>query len=164
MAQAPQSRKWICIWRKIYKRDLLKDVRFREEMKINGDDVMFLLDLSYRVPCVAESNIEGIYHRTHSSSVTKGLNIERIKTFPLMLQRVKEDLLDKYDKDFWRWYYNGIFLGMLQESLVKYCDQLTPQYKQDLKKIISDACKKVIVKKYLPFKSRLLCRYLKWIK
>ena len=57
MIKAPQVRKWIWCWRKIYKRSLLKHIRFRDEMKVNGDDVMFMLDLQWHIPRIAESNI-----------------------------------------------------------------------------------------------------------
>ena len=164
LGRQPQNRKWIWIWRKIYKRSILDGVRFREEMKVNGDDVMFLLDLSWRVPAVAESNIVAVYHRVHNTSITAtghGFDLDRVKMFPLLFKFVREDLLDKYDKSFWDWYYSGLFL--LYECLIRFADGLTKQDKKSLKKILSSTCK-VVVKKQLPLKQRLLCRYLTWIK
>ena len=163
VAQTPENRKWIWIWRKIYKRSILKDVRFRKEMTVNCDDVMFLLDLSWRVSCVAETNVEGVYHRRHSSSITAGFNIERVKTFVFLFKFIREGLYDKYSKEFWNWYYPGLFILMLQEGIIRFADVLTEQDKKEIKKILSSACK-FVIKKPLSFRQRLLCRYLTWIK
>ena len=163
MGRVPQTRKWIWVWRRIYKRSLFKEVRFRDEMKVNGDDVMFMLDLAWRVPRIAESNVEAVYHRTHGNSITSKFNIERVRMFPLLFKFIREDLLDKYSKEFWDWYYPGLFLLLLNESFIRFADVLTKQDKKELKKILSKACR-AVVKKQLPFKHRLLCRYLTWIK
>lgn len=160
------NRKFIWIWRRIYKRSVLNEVRFQEEMKVNGDDVMFMADLMWRVPRFAEINIDGVYHRSHGTSVSsvhQTFNIERVKVFPLMFKHIRENLLDKYDKDFLSAFYSSLFQLLLSESFIKFGDRLTFKNKQDLKKIMASACR-FIVKKYLPFKQRLLCRYLTWIK
>lgn len=163
MIKTPQVRKWIWCWRKIYKRSLLKHIRFRDEMKVNGDDVMFMMDLQWRVPRVAESNIEGVYHRAHKASITSRFNIDRVTMFPLLFKYVKDELLDKYKKDFWDAFYPGLFLLLLSESFIRFGDVLNDQNKKDIKKILKSACKQVVIKQ-LPFKQRLLCRYLIWKK
>lgn len=163
MIQTPENRKWIWVWRKIYKRSLLKDIRFRDAMKINGDDVMFMLDLQWHVPRIAESNLEGIYHRLHKTSITSNFNIERVNMFVLLFQYIRDDLMDKYDKKFWDAFYPGLFLLLLNESFIRFADVLTEQNKKDLKQVLSKACK-IIDKRKLSFKQRLLCRYLTWIK
>lgn len=163
MLKAPQVRKWIWCWRKIYKRSLLKHIRFRDEMKVNGDDVMFMLDLQWRVPRIAESNIEGVYHRTHQTSITSRFNIERVNMFPIMFKYIKDELFDKYKDDFWELFYSGLFVLMLNECFIRFDSVLDEQDKKDLKKILKSACKQV-VKKRLSFRKRLLCRYLIWKK
>ena len=162
----PNNRKFVWIWRRIYKRSVLKDVRFHDEMKVNGDDIMFMADLMWRVSCFVELNIEGVYHRSHGasiSSVHQMFNMDRVKIFPLIFKHIRDDLLDKYDRAFLSEFYSGLFMLMLSECFIKFGDRLTFQNKKDLRKILSQACK-FIVKKYLPFKQRLLCRYLTWIK
>lgn len=163
MIKAPQVRKWIWCWRKIYKRDLLKHIRFRDEMRVNGDDVMFMLDLQWHVPRIAESNIEGVYHRAHKTSITSRFNIDRVTMFPLMFKYINDGLLDKYKKDFWDAFYSGLFLLMLSECFVRFGSVIGDQDKKDLKRILKSACKQIAIKR-LPFKQRLLCRYLIWKK
>lgn len=166
MLLAPATRKFVWIWRRIYKRSLLKDVRFHDEFKVNGDDVAFVADLMWRVPLCIESNVEAIYHRSHGSSISsvhQMFNIERVKIFPLLFKYIRENLLDKYDKDFLKNFYGGLFVLFLKECLVKFGDRLTFQNKKDLRKLLSSGCR-FVAKKYLPFKQRLLCRYLTWIK
>ena len=166
MEKAPQNRKWIWIWRRIYKRDLLQQIRFHNEMKINGDDITFMLDLLYRVPNVVESNIAGIYHRVHPLSITsryQKFNLERVKMFPRLFKHMRENLLDKYDKQFIKLLYKNLFGYMLSECLVKYITTLTEQDKQDLRELLSESCN-LIVKEYLPRDQRLLCEYLAGVK
>lgn len=165
MAQRGDTRKWIWIWRKIYKRSLFKEVHFHNEMKVNGDDVIFMLDLQWRVPRIAESNIDGVYHRVHNTSISNTnnvFNLERIKMFPILFKHIRENLVDKYDKKFWNYFYNAIFLSMLIECIIRFADYLTEQDKKDIKKVLRKSCR-LIVKRLLPFKNRLLCRYLAWI-
>lgn len=160
------NRKFVWIWRRIYKRSILQGVRFHDEYKVNGDDIIFMADLMWRVPRLVELNIEGVYHRSHGSSVSsvsQMFNLERVKIFPLLFKYIRENLLDKYDKDFLREFYNVLFMLLLSECFIKFGDKLTFQNKKDLRKVLSSSCR-VIVKKYLPFKKRLLCRYLTWIK
>ena len=160
------NRKFVWIWRRIYKRSILKDVRFHDEMKVNGDDIMFMADLMWRVPRFIEMNIDGVYHRSHGSSISsvhQMFNMERVKIFPLIFKHIRDNLLDKYDKDFLSEFYPGLFMLLLTECFIKFGDKLTFQNKKDLRKLLASASR-VIVKKYLPFKQRLLCRYLIWIK
>lgn len=160
------NRKFVWIWRRIYKRELLKDVRFHDEMKVNGDDIIFMADLMWRVPQFIELDVEGVYHRSHGSSVSsvqQMFNIERVKIFPILFKYMREELLDKYDKGFLSEFYSGLFMLLLSECFIKFGDKLTFKDKKDLRKIMASACR-FIVKKYLPFKQRLLCRYLTWIK
>ena len=42
------------IWSKLFRRDLIKDVRFREDMTI-GEDMLFLVDLSEKRPWIART-------------------------------------------------------------------------------------------------------------
>ena len=166
MLATPANRKFVWIWRRIYKRTLLNDVRFHDEMKVNGDDILFMADLMWRVPMCIESNIEGVYHRSHGSSVSsvqQMFNIDRVRIFPILFEYIRDNLLDKYDKDFLSGFHRSLFMLFLSECFVKFGDRLTFQNKKELKKLMSVTCR-VVARKYLPFRQRLLCRYLTWIK
>lgn len=163
LIQTPQSRKWIWVWRKLYKRSLFQNVRFHDEMKINGDDIIFMLDLQWHVPRIVESNLDGVYHRLHKSSITSNFNIERVTMFPLLFKYIHENLLDKYNKKFWSAFYSGLFVLLLSEAFIRFGDVLTKQDQKDLKKVLKTTCK-LIKKPMLSFKQRLLCRYLTWIR
>lgn len=166
MEGAPQYSKWVWIWRRIYRRDVIQNIRFRDEMKVNGDDVTFMLDLVWRVPNVIELNVNAVCHRIHPYSVTsehQDFNLERVEMFPLLFKYIRENLLDKYKDDFLRVLYRSLFRYMLSECLIKHSIKLTEQDKQELRRVLATACG-AIVKKYLPLKYRLLCGYLAWIK
>jgi len=166
MEKSPQNRKWIWIWRRIYKRELLKNIRFHDEMKINGDDVTFMLDLLWHVPRVIESNFDGVYHRVHPLSITseyQNFNLERVEMFPRLFKYMRENLLDKYDREFMELLYKNLFRYMLSECLVKHSVTLTEQNKQDLRDLLSRACK-LIEQDYLPDDYKTLCGYLSCLK
>jgi len=161
-----QESKWVWIWRRIYKRSLLKNIRFPEDMKINGDDITFMLDLTYRVSKIAEVSFESVYHRIHPLSITsdaQNFNKERVSVFPKLFKHIKEDLIDKYDKKFLSNLYKQLFSYMLSECFVKHSIQLTKEDIVFLRKLLAEACR-LIPKKYLPIKERILCRYLSWQK
>ena len=163
---APRDRKWIWIWRRIYKRDLFKNIRFHDEMTVNGDDLMFMLDLIWHIPRIVETNIVGVYHRLHPLSITspyQDFNMKRVGMFPILFKYMREHLLDKYDDGFFHDLYTELFVYMLSECLCKYnATQLTDQNKKDLRNLMAESCR-LIVKKYIPIKQRLLRRYLIWI-
>lgn len=159
---APENRKYIWIWRRIYKRELLKNIRFHDEMKINGDDITFMLDLLWRTPKIIESNFDGVFHRVHPLSITSGFqnfNLERVEMFPRLFKHMRENLIDKYDKDFLKLLYKNLFGYMLSECLIKNSQSLTEQNKKDLRDLLSRACN-LIEKDYLPHDYQLLCEYL----
>lgn len=167
MRKQPEKRKWLWIWRRIYKRELLKDVRFHDVFKTNGDDITFMMDFLYRVPRITESNIDGVYHRVHPfsiSSVYQDFKMERVQIFPYLFKHVRENLADKYDEEFIRSIQISLFMYLLSECLIKSRAQTTDKNLQrELRELLRNGCRELI-KKYLPFKHRLLCRYLIWKK
>ena len=75
-------------------------------MKINGDDITFMLDLLWRIPHVVELNIDGVLHRVHRMSITsvyQNFNPERVAMFPRLFKYLRENLLDKYYSTYSDW-------------------------------------------------------------
>ena len=152
--------KWIWIWRRVYKRSFLQNVRFREEMKICGDDTTFVLDFGYKLKKFAETDIVVVLHRSHPGSVStprNEINREKISAFPLMIKHVTEDLIDKYDESFLKKAYIDLFVCVCKECLFR--KGLSPEDKLFVQKIMKDSCM-LIPLKYLPFKLKLLCRFI----
>jgi len=159
----PSEQKWVWIWRRIYKRELLNDVRFPPEMKINGDDIAFMLDIVWRIKGIAETKNAVVYHRIHPLSITSNhtdINPERIGIFPKIFARIRETLIDKYDDDFLRALYKDLFSYMVKECLFKN-KNLSKDESDCAHDVLKQSCR-LIPLKYLPFKFRLLCRYLRW--
>ena len=73
------------------------------------------------------------------------------------------NLLDKYDREFMELLYKNLFRYMLSECLVKHSVTLTEQNKQDLRDLLSRACK-LIEQDYLPDDYKTLCGYLSCLK
>lgn len=164
MLMAKSDQKWIWIWRRIYKRSLFDGVRFVPEMKINGDDILFMLDIAYKTRGFAESKTPVVYHRVHPLSITftsNELNRERVGVFPNLFKRIRDCVIDKYDVRFLRALYTDLFSYMCKECLFK--QNLNDMDAKFIRKILRESCHAIPLK-YLPFKQRILCRYLSWVK
>ncbi len=152
--------KWIWIWRRIYKRSLLQDIRFQEEMKINGEDVVFCLDFGFKLKKFIETEIITVLHRIHPFQITSfrdTINRERIGVFPAIFKYINEKLLDKYSYHFFCNLYTDLFLYLCRECLFK--KNLSESDKEFVRKIMRDSCSMIPIK-YLKFKHKILCRYI----
>lgn len=160
---AENKQKWIWIWRRIYKRSFLENIRFIEDMKINGDDIMFVLDFGWKLKKFAETSIITVLHRIHPlsvSAVTRDINRERLVVFPKMFRHIKESIIAKYNRRFLCKLYDDLFSYMCDECLFKH--NISEEDSIFIRGILKESCK-LIPRKYLTFKHRLLCGYMSWI-
>lgn len=153
---------WVWIWRRIYKRELIGDTRFLPEFTSFGDDLTFMLDISYRTKTCAECSNICVYHRVHDDSITtKKFSADNFTWFPTYFKYIKEYLLDKYDHIFWRKFYNDSFMYLISETIVKTKENNTAQ--AQAKETLIESCK-YIPRRYLRFKYRFLCWFLSCLK
>ena len=99
-------------------------------------------------------------HRLHTGSVselTQSVQREKLSSFPLMFKHISEDLNDKYDTDFLCNLYKSLFLDMCEQCLFK--KSLSDEDKLFIQQTMRDACR-MIPQKYLPFRLKILCRYI----
>ena len=66
----PKNNAWVWIWRRIYKRELIGNTRFLTQYTTFGDDLTFMLDISYRAKTTAECSNICVYHRLHDQNIT----------------------------------------------------------------------------------------------
>lgn len=158
----PQKHSWCWIWRRIYKRELINDIRFLPEFTSYGDDLTFMLNISYRANSSAECNNVCVYHRTHQNNITKQDFCDKNVTwFPKYFKYIHTNLLDKYNHIFWRKFYTDTFKYLVHETIIKPKQYNTAQ--QESKDAIIQSCK-YIPRRYLRLKQRILCWFLSCLK
>ncbi|MCL1902567.1 MAG: glycosyltransferase family 2 protein [Alphaproteobacteria bacterium] len=155
-----KSFNWVWIWRRIYRRDMIGDTRFLPEFTGAGDDICFMLDICHKSSKFVETPAISTYHRAHTNSVTSGaFSKECFEFFIPLFRHIRNNLLDKYDMDFWKRYMNGSFKYLLTETIFR-----PSQYKlhQEHARQVLRECLKLIPKKYLTTKNRIFAWFLQW--
>ncbi|MDR0726595.1 MAG: glycosyltransferase [Rickettsiales bacterium] len=151
---------WCWIWRRIYKRDLIGDVRFITDFITLGDDLGFMLDISYKAKRIVETPLISTYHRIHESSITQQkFSPQTFLFFAPLFKHVTMNLLDKYDNGFWQFYFNDTFKYMLMEMIFK--PSQFRMYQKEARDALRETVK-LIPKKYLTRKNRIFAQVLKW--
>ncbi len=159
---APKNYNWCWVWRRIYHRDLLKNVRFFPEFVVAGDDIAFMLDLSYRTKRIVETENISVYHRFHTESVMqRPFNKGMFDWFPVFFKYVRDNICDKYSPGFLRQFYRSMFMYLTDMTIVK--PKRTGELYEDGRKVVTEACRYIPLR-YLRPRQRILCRFLRWIK
>lgn len=159
---APLASKWCWIWRRIYRRELIGNTRFRPEFKTFGDDLTFMLDICYRANLVVETQNISVYHRTHPGTITSAeFSPQYFEWFPMYFRHIRKDLLDKYDFVFWRMFYQNTFTYLMLETIYK--PKKLGQYQTDAKSALIASCRE-IPRRYLRLKQKFLCWFLSCLK
>ncbi len=158
----PKNHSWVWIWRRIYKRELIGDTRFLPEFTSFGDDLTFMLDISYRAKTCAECSNICVYHRVHDDSITaKKFCADNFTWFTTYFKHIKENLIDKYDHVFWYKFYNDTFKYLLIETIFKPKANNTAQLQA--KQTLIESCKH-IPRRYLRIRYKFLCWFLSCLK
>lgn len=158
----PQSSNWVWVWRRIYRRELLNDIRFRPEFTGMGDDLCFMLDVCWRTTQITETSNVVVYHRQNKSSLTgRPFGPHSFEFFPLYFKYLRENLTTRYDTRFVSRYYNHTIPYLLQMTVI------TPtklvRYQSDAKCALQESGR-LIPLRYLRWRYRILFWFLRWIK
>lgn len=158
----PKNYNWCWIWRRIYKRELLKDVRFLPDFETIGDDLTFMLNVCWRAKTIVETPNISVMHRYNRFSVmNKTFDIDKIDWFPKYFKYIKNNMLDKYDFVFLRYFYQNTLKYLLLETVAK--PKIYNKLHLESRKILIDSCKYIPLR-YLTFKQKILCKFLSWLK
>lgn len=159
---APLTSKWCWIWRRIYRRDFIGNTRFRPEFKTFGDDLTFMLDICYRAHLIVETTNVSVYHRIHPGTITSGeFNQNYFNWFPKYFRHIREDLLDKYDAEFWRIFFRNTFRYLLMETVSR--PQQVGKFQLQARAALIASCRE-IPRRYLTPKQKLLCWFMTCLK
>lgn len=158
----PKEYNWCWVWRRIYQRKLIQDVRFVPEFTSVGDDLGFMLDICYRTRRIVETANVTVYHRIHNESVMHGgFSPRAFEFFPILFQYMRDNLLDKYAPGFLRSFYHMMFDYMIHETIVR--TKRAGKYTEQGRKVVLESAR-LIPRRYLPFRKRMLCWFLSCLK
>jgi len=159
---APAAHKWCWLWRRIYRRDFIGKTRFIPDFTTFGDDLTFMLDICYRANAVIETQNVSVYHRRHAAAITTSqFDPHFFDWFPKYFQHIRENLLDKYDGNFWRAFYRNTFGYLLLETVFK--PKQYGEYVAQARATLIASCKQ-IPRRYLTPKQRFLCWFFTCLK
>lgn len=151
---APTAHKWCWLWRRIYKRSFIAQTRFQPCFTTFGDDLTFMLEICYRAQLMVETNNVSVYHRTHPNAITTSeFDPHYFDWFPTYFKYIRENLLDKYDTNFWRSFFQNSFYYLMVETISK--PKKYNKYQYQAKQAFIASCRE-ISPRYLTFKQRIL--------
>lgn len=158
----PSEMNWAWIWRRIYKRELLDGVRFPPQFTGFGDDLCFMIDICWRARRIVETPNISVLHRLHNKSLTeRPFGPHAFEFFPEYFKFIRDNMLPRYDGRFLRRFYRGTMRYLLRTTVV--IPTRTGTYKQEAKQALQESCK-YIPMRFLGWRHRMLCRFLKWVK
>lgn len=158
----PKELNWVWIWRRIYRRELLKDIRFQPEFTELGEDMCFMLDVCWKARKFVETTNFAVYHRLQNNSLTnRPFGSHAFEFLPAYFRFLRKNLIVHYDTKFVRKFYNCTIPYLLQLTIIK--PSKSEEYKQETKRILKE-CSKYIPLRYLCWKYKLLFWFLRCIK
>ncbi len=159
---APKQYNWCWVWRRIYRRDLIENIRFVPEFTGAGDDIAFMMDLCHQTKRIVETETISVYHRLHNASVMhRGFDESAFQFFPILFRHMRENVCDKYPAGYLRAFYRNLFDYMINRTIIT--PKQTGQCKDSARQTVIAACK-LIPRRYLPLRRRVLCWFLSCLK
>ena len=158
----PKSSNWVWVWRRIYRREVLKDIRFQPQFTGLGDDLCFMLDVCCRTTKIAETKNVVAYHRLQKQSLTnRPFGPHMFEFFPDYFKFLHQRLITRYDTRFVRKFYNYTIPYLLANTVI--IPSKLGEYKQEAKQVLLE-CGRYIPLRYLRWKYKLLFWFLRCIK
>lgn len=146
---------WCWIWRRIYHRNTIAGVRFLPELTHIGEDLCFMLTLCHNIKHIIESDCVTVYHRWHSKSMMHTqFKIDHFDFFPIIFQYMQNNILDKYDFNTLKLFYEMLFEYLIDETILR--PKRTGKFHNAARRTLIQSCK-LIPRRYLSPKKRILC-------
>lgn len=140
-------------WGKLYKRSLIKDVKFDENMKM-AEDLKFLYNVFNKSNKILISNIqEYFYYINMNSATNSGFNSSYYKLFDFL-----ENLISKYRGTYLEIYLLSKYVKSNVQCLLKF--KLDTKNKKILLSNVKKYYKKVLIKSNISFKIKLKIIYI----
>lgn len=161
LAHNTPDQNWFWLWRRLYKRSVIGDVRFDLQLNDIGEDIGFTLNVTHRARLMAEVPVVVAYHRMHFNSVSKRTSCPDCMAYLTVILNTANSLIPHYEPMFWHIFYNMISDYIVRECVVK--PRVLKAY-LDLGRKTMIQCAQIMPRKYLTRKKRFMFWYLSRLK
>ena len=161
LAHGVPNQQWFWLWRRLYKRSVIGDVRFDPRLSNIGEDIGFTLNLTYRARLMAEVPVVVVYHRLHFNSVSKRTNCVDCMSYLYTVLEIANSLIPYYEPQFWVAFYNMITDYIVRECVIK---PRALKVHLDLGRQTMIKCAQIMPRHYLSRKKRFMFWYLSRLK
>ena len=161
LAHGTQNQSWFWLWRRLYKRSIIGDLRFDERLNQIGEDIGFTLNVTHRAGLMVEIPIVVTYHRIHFNSVSKRADTMACMSYLSVILETANSLIPNYEPQFWYMFYNLITDYIVRECVIKPRSSKT-NLEHGRKTMIY--CAQIMPRQFLPRKKRFMFWYLSRLK
>ena len=161
LAHGTPNQNWYWIWRRLYKRSVIGNLRFDEKLNQIGEDIGFTLNVTHRAKLMVEVPMIIVYHRTHFNSVSKRVTTDACMSYLLVTLETANSLIQNYEPQFW-----FVFYDLLTDYIVRECVMKPRTLKKHLElgRKTMIRCAQIMPRQYLSRKKRFMFWYLSRLK
>ena len=135
------------IWDKIYKRDVIKNIKFNKKIKI-GEDQLFIWDILKGDIKFMYVPLYGYHYRVNDKSATQAINIDSMFTWIMAIRKIEQDMIEEniegelLDIRLYRIYVTAT-IRLIKRAILSNRFDILYLLERDMKKI--STCKKYLV-------------------
>lgn len=155
MARLGGDYRFVWVWRRLFRRDCIGDVRFDEKL-YPGEDTCFMLEVMPRAVRIVETTAMVVYHRISATAVSFAVFNQKYFAYiaPTMI-RLRYIMDAMYPASFHKWFYRQYMDLVVQETIYRAMKtgRLMHQVADHLRPIYGT---RVLPTKYLAWPKRLI--------
>lgn len=111
--------RFVWVWRRLFRRAVIGDVRFDPEL-YPGEDTCFMLEIFPRAKCIVETPAMVVYHRVARTAVSVAtFNQKYFSYITPTLRRLRLIMDTYYPASFHKWFYKQYMDLVIQETIVR---------------------------------------------
>lgn len=145
----------VWVWRRLFRRDVIGDLRFDEEL-YPGEDTCFMLEVLPRCGRIVESRAMVVYHRASLTAVSNAVFNQKFFAYITPTMRRIRWIMDAfYPKSFQKWFYKLYMDLVINETIVRSMKhgRLMGAVTDHLRPIYGT---RVLPTRYMPWRKRLI--------
>lgn len=155
MSRLGDDYRFVWVWRRLFRRECIGDVRFDEKL-YPGEDTCFMLEVMPRAVRIVETTAMVVYHRISTTAVSFAVFNQKYFAYiaPTMM-RLRQIMDTMYPASFHKWFYRQYMDLVIQETIYRAMKtgRLMHQVADHLRPIYGT---RVLPTKYLPWPKRLI--------
>lgn len=155
LSTLPDTHRFVWIWRRLFRRDVIGDVRFDDGL-YPGEDTCFMFEIMPRVRRIIETDAMVVYHRASATAVSLAtFNQNYFAYIVPTLRRLRWIMDNFYPASFHKWFYRRYMDLVMQETVCRSMKtgRLMHQVADSLRSVYGT---RILPTWYLPWPRRLI--------